>query len=576
MVSAAIGGPADPLYLGRTLRWAMWVVCALFAVVTFMLLVSVFLAAFSVCHGCPQRARHRPTQPRHKRPIRHCPSKETVLALMLAGSLMSACFLWMCLLGDQRQHTLSFLALNSAAWVGYGVSIRWMLRRSTDYAYRSRVILAVLGFAVLFRVALLTTTPPTLSDDVYRYIWDGRVSNAGTSPYAHAVDSPDLDWLGSPLRHKVNHAWMASPYLPTAQALFWVVYRLAPDRPLAFRMASVLFDLLTACMIMDMLRRLGLDREHVLLYLWNPLIVVEFAHGGHVDSLMIYLIIVALWALIALRSRTLSVLALAAATLTKGIPLLLLPLLVPRWGWRSAMLYVVLVGAICILFALGPGLGLGGPMDGEGLFGAIRIYGAEWDYNSSVFGVLRLAFSSLGEGGSSTARSGDMGTRAAKLVVLVCLAVVEFVVWRASRGATGDRTLLRLTVVPFLAYLLLTTTVHPWYVTLIAPLLPFLASGPRAFPQARGPMAGERDGEQGAAPWGGRLLVPLLWFSAVVPISYLTYLDPAGFRDFAAVRLVEYVPLFVLLLWAVWPAIGGAVGLGRGRARPHRRNLRRT
>ena len=150
---------------------------------------------------------------------------------------MSAGFLGMCLLGDLRQHTLAFLGINSVAWLGYGISVVWALRRSQGVAPRSRVGLIVIGFALLFRVALVATTPPTLSDDVYRYIWDGRVSNAGTSPYAHAVDSPDLDWLESSLRGKVNHAWMASPYLPTAQALFSVVYRLAPESPLAFQLA---------------------------------------------------------------------------------------------------------------------------------------------------------------------------------------------------------------------------------------------------------------------------------------------------------------------------------------------------
>ncbi len=87
-------------------------------------------------------------------------------------------------------------------------------------------------------------------------------------------------------------------------------------------------------------------------------------------------------------------------------------------------------------------------------------------------------------------------------------------------------------------YWLLATTVHPWYVTLIIPLLPFLAS------------------HKGKASRTNRFLLFWLYFSAIIPLSYLTYLDPDNLSEYAPVRLVEYVPLYVLLIWSVWPASG--------------------
>ena len=139
-----------------------------------------------------------------------------------------------------------------------------------------------------------------------------------------------------------------------------------------------------------------------------------------------------------------------------------------------------------------------------------------------------------------------------------------------------DRALVRLAVIPLAAYLLLTTTVHPWYVTLLVPLLPFLASESQMSPQRLVSSDGGGEGELGMAAVGGRLLLALLWFSAVVPLSYLTYLDPTGFRDYAAVRLAEYVPLYLMLVWAAWPAIVGAAGSGRGPGRPRRQSQPRT
>jgi hypothetical protein len=111
--------------------------------------------------------------------------------------------------------------------------------------------------------------------------------------------------------------------------------------------------------------------------------------------------------------------------------------------------------------------------------------------------------------------------------------------WK-SRRCDDDLTLMRLAMVPLAGYLLLTTTVHPWYVTLVIPLLPFLL--PR----------------KGEATRAGRFLWPWLYFSAAVTLSYLTYLDPANLREYDRVRLIEYVPLILLLLWAAWSARGDA------------------
>ena len=93
-------------------------------------------------------------------------------------------------------------------------------------------------------------------------------------------------------------------------------------------------------------------------------------------------------------------------------------------------------------------------------------------------------------------------------------------------------TLIRLAVLPLASYLLLTTTVHPWYVTLFIPLLPFLISN------------------EIETLHFTSFLYPLIYFSLVVVLSYLTYLDPNNFREYAWVRLVEYIPLYIMLIWA--------------------------
>ena len=313
--------------------------------------------------------------------------------LLLAGLWMGGCFVGMALLRDLQAHLVPYLALAGGAFAGYLVAVRRSLSgRETGPV---KTLALVVGLALCFRVLLLFTTPPTLSSDVYRYIWDGRLSNAGVSPYAHAVNSPLLDAYegATSVRASVNNDWMASPYLPAAQALFWLVYRLAPDSPPAFQIAAVICDLLAGWMVVDLLRRLGLPVARALIYLWNPLLVVEVAHGAHVDAWMVCLVVAALWALVAHRSRLLSVLALVAATLTKGLPALLLVVLARRWGKRYVALYLALVAALCVPFAASAGWGLSLPPEGTGLLGAALIYSAYWNFNSGLYHGLEVLLS---------------------------------------------------------------------------------------------------------------------------------------------------------------------------------------
>jgi hypothetical protein len=119
-------------------------------------------------------------------------------------------------------------------------------------------------------------------------------------------------------------------------------------------------------------------------------------------------------------------------------------------------------------------------------------------------------------------------------LLLSALALTAWLSWRIERKSTNDLqkqglAIFRLALIPLGAYLLLTPTIHPWYATLVIPLLPFLGNL--------------------------RPLVKHLWpwayLSLSVPLSYLTYLDENNLREIGWVRVVEYFPLYFLLLWAL-------------------------
>ena len=136
--------------------------------------------------------------------------------------------------------------------------------------------------------------------------------------------------------------------------------------------------------------------------------------------------------------------------------------------------------------------------------------------------------------------TGSTPILAAKWLAAGALGAVLLAVCHAGRHGLSALQLLQVACIPLGAYLLLTTTVHPWYVTVIVPILPFLLGRPGGFVTSR------------------RYVWPWLYFSAAVSLSYLTYLDPASLREYPAVRFLEYVPFCLLLTWAAWPTISGA------------------
>jgi hypothetical protein len=441
----------------------------------------------------------------------------------------------------------SFLAYFIIAAAAYFLAVFRLDRDQTP-------LQVVWFFALLFRGILLFTSP-TLSDDVFRYIWDGHLLGEGVNPYLYPVEVPGLDTWGIPLRSLVNHPWMASPYLPIAQLYFGLVDWLAPQSTLGFQLGAVGFDLVTGWLVMDMLGRLAFPKQRVLLYLWNPLVVVEYAHGAHVDALMICLMAFTTWLIIRARPDkrrgnhylTVSVLSLAAATLTKGLAVILAPLFIRQWGWQRLALFGIILFIFTGSFAVGAGWGLWGPLDGTGVFGAIRIYLNNWNYNSSVFHWLEVVVGGyLMTGVADMETAKEYAFQIARLVSGLSLALVILATgvwaWRLDRPRVAselqrNRALLRLACIPLGAYLLLTASVNPWYVTIILPFVLYLLPA---------------DGEKLAT---GRFVWPWLYLSCAVVFSYLTYFDPADLREFYFIRWIEYAPFFLLLVWAILPYV---------------------
>ena len=398
------------------------------------------------------------------------------LAMALLGRLPS----WFHDLGTfQRLFALAF------------VFVALALLRIRRYQDLPHVGLGVLAVAVAARLVLLPAAP-SLSGDLYRYVWEGRVLLHGGNPYRQSPDDPRLASLRDrEIYANVNHKNLATIYPPLAEAGFALVARLSPTVA-AFKLWVALHDLALVLVLLSWSKRRGLSPVAVIAYAWNPLVLVEYAGSGHNDPVAL------LWLVVALtlaRERPIgSALALVAGSLTKLAPLVALPFLLRRWPWRARVPAVLLLAA-----GLGSFLALArGPNSG------LNAFWEAWRNNELAFHYLERAV-----GGFATAHG-------AALVMLAAVTAWALVKRRSETDAT--RLGLR-------ASLLLSPVLHPWY---LGWALAFEPLGP-------------------SAPW--------LLLSLTAVLNYGVLSTPAEGRDFhlpLAWRWVEYgAPLALAIVLGV-------------------------
>ena len=197
----------------------------------------------------------------------------------------------------------------------------------------ARTLVVVLAFAALFRLWPLVEEP-RLSDDLYRYVWDGRVQAAGINPYQYIpAEQPLAHLRDEAIYPKINRREYAPTiYPPLAQMIFFATTR-ASESVTWMKLTMVAFELVGVWAVVWLLASFGLPRQRVLLFAWHPLLVYEIAGSGHLDALMICFVCLAL---VARRSNRegLTGALLACAALIKFFPVVLAPALYRRWGWR--------------------------------------------------------------------------------------------------------------------------------------------------------------------------------------------------------------------------------------------------
>lgn len=360
-------------------------------------------------------------------------------------------------------HPAAFGAIFVAELVLYALASVWVIRRQPPIR---PTLIAI--FAVAAARLLLVPAAPTFSDDIYRYVWDGRIQSAGINPYAYPPDATVLArFRDDAIYPGINRKPVRTIYPPVAQAFFRAVYAIHPDSVAWTKLVLTACDLAACAALAMLLRAVGARPERVILYAWHPLLTLEVAHSGHLDVLAVLLVVLAVWARVSGRFGKAGAL-LAGAALVKFYALVALPALLAR----SRRSLAVLLGAFCgvVVLAYLPFLGVG-----SHVFGYLGGYVAEEGIASGkryylLQQGLWLVRHATGDPGIGTPAIATLVYQIGIVAGMAAIALWYIVHPSLSARDVADRIALL-----FIVLFALASPVQSWYMLLLLTTLPLVS-----------------------------------------------------------------------------------------------------
>lgn len=399
----------------------------------------------------------------------------------------------------------------------------------------------VLAGALVARFAAFPLAP-SVTDDIYRYIWDGWMQLEGVNPYrfrpadwmeAVRDSSTGSDTLYSTLFPYLNSSEYFSVYPPVSQLIF--LFGAAVDAAIGSRgdWIQSYYGIKAGFALLEigglaLLARM-IPARALVLYAWSPLVILETAGQGHTEAALVFFVVVAVWAVRQQRAVLASVF-IGGAAMVKLYPILLLPLLWRRFGWRG-----VWPGLVSLIVVSVPYAAVYTPAN---VLTSLNLYVSLFEFFAGPYFAVKHALLTL------------TGTDFSKTIgpvfrVLFLLSVPVIYALDARRSWGIERAMLWILG----GFLVLSTTVHPWYLLAMLPLC-VLVIGRSDAPDKH------IDRAHRTIPVRGKVakhagLIGWLWLATIAPATY-------GFYTGQAYWLWVWVGWGGASLWA-----GAHVYLGR-------------
>lgn len=309
----------------------------------------------------------------------------------------------------------------------------------------------ILVLALLIRIISIPATP-RLSDDVYRFIWDGHVILNGMSPYEHRpsdieklIDQPFLfERLNSQDYHSVYPVINQIAFVGSACIYKWFGF---PAGTIFLRLFLALCEISTIWLLLRWLNKMQIPYERLGWIVLNPLIIIETYGNLHFEMVMIGFLLLGL---IHAHSPIKKGLALALSAASKLLSLMIIPFLLFS---KSEKLKVKFIGAFSLFFLILflPVLWM---LRSSGFWQSLDLYYTSFEFNASLYYLARWIGYQI-HGYNLIALIGPS---------LAILSGILIVIYSYRQRAQPPTQWPLVVSIIFTIYLLSATTVHPWYV----------------------------------------------------------------------------------------------------------------
>lgn len=377
---------------------------------------------------------------------------------------------------------------------------------------------------ILFRLVFIVALP-SLSQDFYRFIWDGELINHGINPYIYTpnqivIESVHLgENIAIPNQAELYQgmgelsAKHYSNYPPINQLIFAISIFLGFGSILGgviwMRLFIILADVGTVLIGRKLLNYLGKKEHLIFFYFLNPLVVLELTGNLHFEGIMFFLFITGFYLIT--KNKLLSAAPIYAASIyLKLVPLLFLPIFFKYLKFKKSILFYALVVGCCAMYLL--------PFINENLLDnyqkTIELWFSNFEFNASIYNLVKYVFVTFFE-----AKPWELITVYGSLVKIISVFIILSLAFIPKNNS--PKQVLTSILFVLTAYYFLSATVHPWYIVFLIGLAVFLD-----------------------------YKYPIAW-STVVILSYFAYSQPNYEENLLLISL-EYILVFGVLFFEVF------------------------
>jgi len=403
--------------------------------------------------------------------------------------------------GFERTQFVPLIAVYSCAFLLYIVIFKYW--KSDQLVQEGKWLGIFIRFIILFSM-------PNLTDDFYRFIWDGHLMLNQINPYTYTPEmvsaqnylGADTAVLNENLYQLLNSKPYFTIYPPLSQCMFAISAYLSGGHLLLNQIILKLFifcfEVGSILLIPKILKQLKLNANLQLLYTLNPLVILELTGNLHFEAIMIFFMLIAIY-LFYNNKNTLSAIAFGFAIGAKLWPIMLMPLLFKQLGFKKTITYSIIAGAVSIV-TLFPML-----LQYANIFSSLNLYFQQFEFNGSVFYLLKWLI--------NKDENFETFTLMRQLLPLVTLVSISILSMKYNK----DKFLFALQMA-FSIYCLFATTMHPWYITPLIMLSVFTG-----------------------------FRYSILW-SLLIYFTYVTYIDITYPENYLVV-IIEYILVIGFLIF---------------------------